>query len=215
MRTLLFKNLGLKIVAIVFSIFLWLFATHRGLVEVVLDVPLEFKNIPPGLVLVNNNIKKVSISIKGQERLIRNVGPTDIRAFIDLSDAKKGEDIYLISKVNVKVPRWMTVTNIDPSSVKVVLEEVVSKIVRVRPVIVGNPEEGFYLKSITVDPQTVVIEGKSSDVKRISSIETEPFDITGLRKSYSQYLRINTTDQNIKTKVEEVMVSVVIVKRGR
>ena len=213
MKQLFLKNLGLKIVAVLFSIVLWIIATHRGLSEMVLDVPLEFKNIPPGLVLVNYDIKKVSLGVKGQERLIRNVRPANIRVYVDLSKAKKGEGMYVISKENLKLPRWVTVTNIDPSSVKVALEKLVSKTVQVKPVIVGDPEKGFYIKLIDVNPQAVVIEGKSSDVKRVSSIRTEHIDITGYKENVTQDVKLETPE-NTKAKVEYVKVKIVIAKRG-
>ena len=213
MKQLFLKNLGLKIVAVLFSIVLWIIATHRGLSEMVLDVPLEFKNIPPGLVLVNYDIKKVSLGVKGQERLIRNVRPANIRVYVDLSKAKKGEGMYVISKENLKLPRWVTVTNIDPSSVKVALEKLVSKTVQVKPVIVGDPEKGFYIKLIDVNPQTIVIEGKSSDVKRVSSIRTEHIDITGYKENVTQDVKLETPE-NTKAKVEYVKVKIVIAKRG-
>jgi len=212
-KQLFLKNLGLKIVAVLFSIVLWIIATHRGLSEMVLDVPLEFKNIPPGLVLVNYDIKKVSLGVKGQERLIRNVRPANIRVYVDLSKAKKGEGMYVISKENLKLPRWVTVTNIDPSSVKVALEKLVSKTVQVKPVIVGDPEKGFYIKLIDVNPQTIVIEGKSSDVKRVSSIRTEHIDITGYKENVTQDVKLETPE-NTKAKVEYVKVKIVIAKRG-
>lgn len=213
MRQLLLKNLSLKIVAILFSIVFWIIATHRGLSEMVLDVPLEFKNIPPGLVLVNHDVKKVSLSVKGQERLIRNVRPANIIVYVDLNKAKKGEDIYAINKENLKLPRGVSVTNIEPYSVKVALEKLVSKTVRVKPVIEGDPEKGFYIKLIDVIPQTVVIEGKSSDVKRMSSIRTEHIDITGYKENITQDVKLETPE-NIKAKVEYVTVKIVIAKRG-
>lgn len=213
MKKLLLKNLSLKIIAVLFSVALWIIATHRGLSEIVLDVPLEFKSIPPGLVLVNHDVKKVSLSIKGQERLIRNVRPTDIRAYVDLGEAKKGEGMYTISEDNLKLPRWVTVTNVDPSIVKVSLEKLVSKTVKIKPAIVGDPEKGFYVKLIEVIPKSVVIEGKSSDVKRVTAIETEPVDVTDLKENFKQDVKLDTPE-NIKAKVEYVTVSIVIAKRG-
>jgi len=214
-KKLLQKNLSLKIIAVLFSVILWIFATHRGLTEMILDVPLEFKNVPQGLVLVNHNVKLVSLSIEGQERLIRNVRQTDARVYIDLSEAKRGKGTYSISKDNLKLARWVTVTNINPSSVKVVLERLVTKTVRVKPVIVGTLKKGFYVTSIDVVPQSVVIEGKSSEVKRVNSVKTEPFDITGCNEPLTQYLRLDVTGRNIKIREEDVKVTIVIEKRRK
>lgn len=209
------KNLGLKITAVLLSILLWVFATSRGLSEIVLDVPLEFKNIPPRLELMYYDVKAVSLNIKGQERLIRTIRPTDIRVWIDLNKAKKGEGIYAINKNNIRLPLTVTVKNITPSSVKVSLEESVSRTVKVRPIVVGIPEKGYYIKSISVVPQTVDLEGASSKIKKVDKVKTEPLDVTGRSEPLTKDLKLDVSGMNIRTKVDEVKVKVVIAKEIR
>ena len=209
------KNLGLKITAVLLSILLWVFATSRGLSEIVLDMPLEFRNIPTGLELMYYDVKAVSLNIKGQERLIRTIRPTDIRVWIDLTKAKKGEGIYAINKNNISLPLTVTVKNITPSSVKVSLEESVSRTVKVRPIVVGIPEKGYYIKSISVVPQTVDLEGASSKIKKVDKVKTEPLDVTGRSETLTKDLKLDVSGMNIRTKVDEVMVKVVIAKEIR
>jgi YbbR domain-containing protein len=212
MRKLLFENFGLKITAILLSILLWLFASSRGLSEIALDVPLEFKDIPPGLELMNHSIKVVGVNIKGQERIIRTIRSSDIRAFVDLSKAKKGESIYSINKNNIKLPPGVTATNITPSYVKVSIEESVTKTVEVRPIIIGIPGNGFYIKSISVFPERVMIDGARSRVNVVDTIKTEPLDITGIRETVSRDLELDTTGTNIRTRTKDVTVKIVIAR---
>jgi YbbR domain-containing protein len=154
----------------------------------------------------------VSLNIKGQERIIRNMRPSDIRVFIDLSKAKTGEGAYSINKNTIKLPPTVTVTNISPSYVKVLLEESVTKTVQVRPVIVGTPENGFYVKSISVIPENVVIEGAKSKVTTVAKVRTETLDITGFKETFNQDLELDTTGTNIRTKTKDVRVKVVIAR---
>lgn len=212
MKKLLFENLGLKITAVLLSVLLWLFATSRGLSEIALDIPLEFRDIPLGLELMSHSVKIVSLNIKGQERIIRNMRPSDIRVFIDLSKAKTGEGVYSINKNTIKLPSTVTVTNISPSYVKVLLEESVTKTVHVRPVIVGTPESGFYVKSISVIPENVVIEGAKSKVTIVDKIKTETLDITDFKETFTRDLELNTAGINIRTKTKGVTVKVVIAR---
>jgi len=212
MRKLLFENLGLKLTAVLLSALLWLFATSRGLSEIALDVPLEFKDIPAGLELKNYSIKVVSLNIKGQERIIRTIRPSDIRVFIDLSNAKKGEGIYALNKNNINLPPAVSVTNITPSSIKVVLEESVRKTVLVKPIIIGTPKSGFYVKSISVFPENVVIEGARSKLSTVDIVKTEPLDITDFKEGFTQDLELDTTGMNIRTKPKDVKVKIVITR---
>jgi YbbR domain-containing protein len=215
MKHAVFKNLGLKITAVLLSILLWIFASSRGLSEISLDVPLEFKNIPPGLELMSYDVKSVSLTIKGQERLIRTIRPTDIRVWIDLSKAKKGEGIYAINGKNISLPLTVTLKNITPTSVKVLLEESVSKTVMVKPIVVGIPERGYYVKSIIVIPKTVDIEGASSKIRKVDKVKTEPLDITGRSETFKKDLKLDVSGMTIRTSIDEVMVKIVITREIR
>lgn len=215
MRKFFLDNLGLKITAVLLSILLWLFATARGQSEISLDVPLELKNIPSGLEVLSQSVKSVSLNVRGQERLIRSIRPSDIRVSIDLSKAKKGEGIYAISKNNIKLHHTITVTNVSPTHVKVLLEETATRTVEIKPVVVGTPEKGFYVKSIEVVPRTVVIEGKRAEVYRLDTIKTEPVDITGLKETFTMDSRLNLTGTNIRTKTDDVKIRVVIAGRKK
>ena len=210
MKKFLVENLGLKIAAILLSIVLWFFVTSRGQSEISIDVPLELKNMPQGLELVNHMTKTVNLNIKGQERFIKNVSASNVRVSLDLSKAKRGEGTYYINREDIKLPRSITVTNINPPSVRVTTEETASKTVKVVPVIVGEPQKGYYFKSAEVLPDTIFIEGVRSEIAKVSALKTEPLDITGLNETVVQNLRIDTTGRNIRTKIPDVRVSVEI-----
>jgi len=215
MKKLVFQDFGLKISAVLLATFLWFFVTSRGQVEISLEIPLEYKNIPAGMGIVGNTTKMIDMSIRGQERLIKNLKPADIRVFIDMSKAKKGEFIYYINKDDVKLPYAVTVTNIIPSSIKVKVEENVIKTVDVRPSITGAPEKGFYVKSVEVEPRSVIIHGFKPDVRRIGELKTEAIDVTGLTASTTQDVDIDTGGANIKLDVSTVKVKIEIDGRKR
>lgn len=214
MRKLLFENIGIKISSVILAMILWFFVTSKGQSEISMDIPLELKNIPQGLESVKQNSKPITISIKGQERLLRNLKPADVRVYLDLSKAKKGKGTYYIDNNDVKLPPTMSVTSLNPSSIAVTLEDTVIKTVLVSPVVSGTPKSGAFLSAVDVKPKMVTIEGVRSEVDRVKILKTEPIDITDAEESFSQDARIDTTGRNIRTEVQEVSVKVII-KGGR
>lgn len=206
------RNFGLKIAAIFLSIVLWFYVTSRGQSEIYLDVPVEFKNIPPGLEIVNNTVKMISLNVKGQERFIRNLKPSDIRISIDLSKTKKGDNVYYITRDDIKTPHGITVSNINPSSLKVTTEETLSKAVKVSPVIIGELEKGYSVRSVNIEPPTVVVEGSKSEVRKINKIKTEPLDITGITETFSQDLKLDLKGKNIRAKPDVIKIRVNVEK---
>jgi YbbR domain-containing protein len=215
MRKLLSENLGLKISAVLLSSLLWFFVTSRGQSEMSLEITPEFKNVPAALGIVNNSVKTVVVTIRGQERLMKNVKPSDVRVFVDLGKAKKGEGTYFLNTNDIKLPYAMTVTNVSPISLRIRLDETISKAVTVVPAITGAPEKGFYVKSVVVEPRSVVIQGLKNEVRKTNELRTEALDISGLKETTTQELNIDTSGINVKTEVNAVKVIVEIAGRKR
>jgi len=213
MRKSFLENLGLKIAAVLLSVALWFFATSRGQSEISIDVPLVFRNMPSGLEMIDNNVKTISLNIKGQDRLIKNIKLSDIGIYIDLSKAKKGKSTYYVTRDNIKLPHRITVLNINPSSVKVIIEDTIIKTVKVMPVIIGEPGKGYYVKSVEVSPQTVEIEGASSEVRKVNKIKTESLDITGSDETFTQEMKLDLTGKDIRPKISDIKIKVVIGER--
>ncbi len=213
MKNLLFENLGLKISAILLSLLLWFFVTSRGQSEMPIEVNAEFKNVPVGLGIVTDSAKTVVVTVRGQERLMKSVRPSDVRVFVDLSKGKKGEGTYPIDVNDIKLPYAMTVTNISPASLRVRLDETVSRPVPVVPVLTGSPGAGYYQKSVSVKPGTVSIHGLKTEVRKIRELRTEPLDIAGTKETISQDVNIEIPGANIKPEMNSVRVTVEIAGR--
>lgn len=208
MKINVFNNIGLKILSVCLAMFLWFFVTYRGQSEIAIDTHLEFKNIPKGLEILRQNVKTVSLSISGQERILKGLKSGDVRVIIDLSDAKKGEATYYIGKNNAVVYKSVKVLRVDPTSVRVVLDESISKVVPVKAHIIGAPEAGYKIKSVIVSPSLVKVEGPRTEIAGIGVLRTEPLEITGIDADIAQDVRLNTGGKNIRTDISEVHVKI-------
>jgi len=209
MKKLFFGNLSLKISALILSVFLWLFVTSRGQSEMTLEVPLQFKDVPVGLGIADVGTKLANVTVRGQERLMKSVKPSDVAVFVDLSKAKKGESTYYINKDDIKLPYAMSVINITPSQLRVILDETVSKVVPVRPLIIGVPDQGYFVKGVRVEPTNIKIQGLRSEVRRVREARTEVVDVTGLSETLTQDVNVEA-GSNITLDTHSVKITVII-----
>jgi YbbR domain-containing protein len=214
MKKLLLNNAGLKVSAILISVLLWFFVTSRGQSEMSFEIPVEFKNIPVGLGIAGTSAKSVDVTIKGQERLMKSVKSSDIRVFVDLSKGKKGETSWHINTDDVRLPYVMAVTNVDPSTIRVKLDETGTKTVKVTPVISGTPETGFFVKSVAVDPKSVLVQGLKSELRKITEVKTATMDISGIKETTSQELDLDTAGASVRPETPTVKVTIVIGGKG-
>jgi YbbR domain-containing protein len=214
MKRLLFENFPLKAAALLLAILLWFFVSSKGQTEVALELPIEYINIPSGLEISRHVSKSASIVIRGHESLLKNVRKGDVRVCVDVSKAKEGEGVFAVRKDDVVLPRSATIVKIEPSTVKVVFEQTIAKKVFTRPVITGNPESGYVVKSIEIKPKEVVIEGAESEVNKVGYLKTEPVDISGLSEDFRQETELALSGRNIRVKSDRVEITVKIARRG-
>ena len=208
MKKLLGENFGLKISALLLSVFLWFFVTSRGQSEIALDIPLEFKNIPADIGIVNTSVKTVTVTVRGHERPMKNLKASDVRVYIDLGKATKGAEVLYINKDDIKLPYALSVQNINPSTVRIKLDETASKTVPVNAVVSGEPRNGFFVSSVTMEPKSVVIKGLRSEVRKLNTVKTEPMDITDTTGTMTQDLNIDTGGARVTPDTDTVKVTV-------
>lgn len=214
-KRLLLGNIGLKISAVVLAVILWLFVVSKGQTEIAVNAPIEYVNVPAGIEIAKRGAKSAEVTIKTHESLAKNIKQENLKVVMDLSRAKKGEGIFPLRRDDVNLPFGATVTRIEPATVKIAFEETVSKTVAVKPAVAGNPEHGYYVRSIEVKPRDVVVEGAKSEVRKVGFIKTETIDITGMTEDFAQDVGLEFSDGNIRMSVARAAVHVKIARRGR
>lgn len=210
MKKALFSNLGIKIVSLVLAVLMWVFATYRGQAEMAVDVPIGFKNMRKDLELLRTSAKIATLNLRGEDRLLKSLRPMDISVVVDLANAKRGETTCYLDKNDVIVPGTVDVLRVEPTSIRVVLDEAMAKTLPVKASIVGIPEKGFKIVSVDVKPSAVVVEGAKTELAKIAVLRTEAIDVTGLDSDITETVKLNTNGKNIRTTTPEVTVSISI-----
>ncbi len=209
------RNIGLKILSVVLAISLWFYVSNRGESETWVDAQIDFKNVPAGMEILRQNVRKVSVSVQGYEQAVYRLRAADVRVVVDLGNAKKGENSQSLDRDNVLLPRSLKVVRIEPATIKVSIDETTSRTVQVRPYITGTPERPYEVKSAVVKPSMVTIEGPRSEVEKLAVIRTDPVDITGFNEDLVQNVKLNLTGRGLRSESAEVSVSVTIRKAGK
>jgi YbbR domain-containing protein len=106
------------------------------------------------------------------------------------------------------------VTNVDPSTIRVKLDETAVKMVKVTPVISGMPESGYFVKSVGVDPKSVLVRGLKTELRRITEVKSDTMDISGIKETTTQELGLDTTGAGVKPETATVKITVVIGGKG-
>ncbi len=125
LRKFISTNPWLKLASICMAVLLWFFVVSQGRTIITLDVPVQLKNIPAGLKIIDS--PTIGLSVEGYERFLRKLRSEDISVVLDLSGAEKGEKIFSISEDNVELPNSFSIIQITPHTVKLLFKEEINR----------------------------------------------------------------------------------------
>jgi hypothetical protein len=124
LRRWVLHNFWLKILSLVLATGLWLaISPEQDPAEVTLRVPIEFRHVPPQLEISTVSIPEAQVRVRGPERMIRDLRSTDIHADLEMKDATPGEHTFDLTAQQIHVQRDLTVVQVVPVRVTVVMEK--------------------------------------------------------------------------------------------
>ena len=179
-REYVWNNLGLKILALVSAVLMWLAVSRQPMVEIALTVPVEFHHVPDTLEISSESLPQAEVRLRGPEREVRAINPSEIHAVIDLSGAKVGERTYELIPSRIQVPRAVEVEQVVPAQFHLTFDVRASRTVPVRPRVIGALLTGYRLVRVSVDPANLTIIGPEKRVSAVEGAVTDPVDASGL-----------------------------------
>jgi YbbR domain-containing protein len=205
-----FDNWILKLVSLAFAVVLWFFVMGESRMEVNHIVPMEYENLPEGLMIASEVPTSAAIRISGPRALQTNLSPGDINLSVDLEDLPAGVTSFKRLDETLNIPSGLKITRISPSYVDVKLEKVRERSVPVKVILTGNPAPGFMVKSVMAEPAKVTVSGAESELKSVSEVVTEGIDLSNVKESFAQTVAIsyigNYTDlKDVKTVEAQVV----------
>ncbi len=174
------KNLPLRLLSLAIATGLWVFvnAGQRSAFDE-LNIPINYRRLPAGLVIVNHPADFVKVQINGTRTLLSLLNPERLTVRLDLSGIGPGQASYKINPTMFNVPRGTTVTSVSPSEVILDVDRVVQRDIPVKVDVDGKPALGYEVAAVEAKPATVMAIGPSRYVNTVAQITTEPLDISG------------------------------------
>src|SRR5713226_8979648 len=170
-----FAHFGVKIVSLALAVLLWMMVSaQRASVERGLRIPLEVRNLPDNVEMVDPPQDTVDVRVRGAADAMGRLGPADLVATIDVSTAQPGRRLFHISPDRVKAPFAVEVTQVVPASVAIRFEPSATRVVTVQPSVEGEPAPGFIVGDMSSQPKTVEVVGPESLLRHVTETITEP-----------------------------------------
>lgn len=160
------KNWQLKIVCLLLAIVLWfvIINEQNPLSEGSYTVPITVENLDSQYI-TSNVPKTVYVRLSGPRNTIINVGPSDIKAYIDLSNVQEG-DVEV--PVHVEIPSGTELKKQSMTSTKITVDVYTVKEFKVTPHIVGKLDDKDFISDLKIVPEKVVVSGARRLIQHVN-----------------------------------------------
>jgi YbbR domain-containing protein len=193
-----FRNLPLKLLAVLLASVLWLTVAGEHVVERSLRVPLEYRNIPDALEIVGNAPDSVDVRVRGSSAVLSRVQAGEIVAVLDLATARTGSRLFHIRADEVRAPYGVDVAQVVPTTLALELEKSARRRVPIVPAVEGDPAPGFVVGRVVADPPSVEIIGPDSRVRQIAQATTEPISVEDARTRVRDGVTVGVVDPSVR-----------------
>jgi len=201
MAVRVFRNLGLKLLAVALGVTVWYLVAGEQIVERALRIPLEFVNLPAQLELVGDAPAVVDVRVRGSSGALSRVTNGELVAVLDLRTARSGQRLFHLSGDDVLAPFGIEVVQITPSSVPIAFESMASKFVPIVPGLEGQPGPGYAVGVASANPATVEVVGPASAVARLTEAITEPVSVAGATGPVTDTVNVGVADPTVRLRV--------------
>ena len=167
------RNLPPKIIAILFSLLLWVYvmsAINPRITSDISNISIQLINLDEirqqGLVIVGEPGYNVRVRLNGRRDEVQRITREQIVAKVDLKGYRVGTnnipvEVFVDGQVDV---------DFTPKFITVELEEVVRRQKEVDIIIEGNPSEGYVVGQLEFKPTLVWVEGPESVVNQVNKV---------------------------------------------
>ena len=193
-----FKNFGKKTIAIIISILLWIVANLEFDIEKNIDIPINYSNLNPGLIITNNPPESISIKLKGPRSQISTLSNSNTIFNFDLSSYSSGMRKMDIAGDELNFPREVDVTGISPASIELKIDDLITKTVKLKPVF-NLPDQGYRIvDEPKIEPTSIKVSGPKQILSDLKSLNTNLIELEGEKSEISIQVPIKTSSQLIK-----------------
>ncbi len=169
------NNLGLKILAVLFAIFLWWMVVN-------IDDPMDKKTFVVDVSVTNPEVitnagksyqimddtKNISVTVTARRKVLDEIKKRHIVATADLREMQDTSVPIRVSVMGFEGDYEEITAN--PRNIQVKVENTQKKTFPITTVALGVPRDGYVVGSMTASPKTVDISGPESSIAKISKV---------------------------------------------
>lgn len=165
------KRWQLKIVCLLLAIILWFLIINEQnpVSEGSYTVPVVIENLDSQYI-TSNVPKTVYVRLSGPRNTIINVGPSDIKAYIDLADAQEGD---MDVPIRIEIPSGTELKKQNMATAKITVDVYAVREFNLTPHLVGKMDKDSFISNLKIVPEKVVVSGARRLIQKVDKAVVE------------------------------------------
>jgi YbbR domain-containing protein len=184
-KNFIFKNLGLRFVALLLAFLVWAMITgrERTFSEKTMDVNVEYYGMLEKIDIRSVRPDKVRIKVRATSQQLNKSTADDFRIRINLQDVSEGTHNFWTENY-LQFPEGMEILTIQQKMIEITVKEFMSREVPTRVRYKGKMRPGIRLIDRRLVPEKVKIFGYKSQISGLDEIEAvEWVNLSEIRES--------------------------------
>lgn len=186
-RGLLFDNLGLKLVALLLALVVYLHVYTEREATMVVAFPIQIADLADSLTLSGPAPTAVLAELRGTGKQMIRLRLTEPRLRVSLAGVGPGtfrhhvteQDLPIMAEDNLQVTRML-----GPTRLEFHVDRKISRSIPVAPRVDGTPDESAMLDGTpTADPAKLTLRGPAGVLAAMDSVVLQPVSIDGHRET--------------------------------
>jgi YbbR domain-containing protein len=200
-KNLLFKNAGLRIMAMILALFVWAMITgrERSYSEKTLDVNVEYYGMARNIDIRNVNPDKVRIKIQGAANELDKISPDEFKLRIDLQRITESTRLNVFTEDNLEYPPNIRILSIYPRMIEITTVELLQRDIPVKIRYTGQLRPGIRIVDRKISPEKVEVLGYKTQIANIQAVDTvEAINLDEIVETRKIMLRLKKDKEILK-----------------
>ncbi len=213
------NNTQRAIFMVILSTILWLTVKLQSTYETDVVIPLKVSAVPQDSILKYKLIDKIKINIQGTGANLIRMGLYKPQAVINCIGLGDSSSLDMSSpNLHITLPpsvKFRALRLLNPQKIQVVLEKSLTKVLQIKHNAHINTKAGYIVTDLTTEPDTVVVTGAYSVVKKMDTMSTVSVKYKNKNSDFSEVVKLNIPENyNLLTNVHEVLLKADVQKLG-
>jgi YbbR domain-containing protein len=185
LRTMLLDNLGLKLVALLLAVLVYLNVYTDRPATMIVSFPIQIIDLPESLSLAGSAPAVVQAELRGTAKQLIRLRVTEPPVKVSLAGVGVGhferalgiEDLPLPTGTQIQLDRL-----VSPRTIELQVDRKTTRMLPVAPTIEGQPAPAvMWDGTFETDPRRVSVTGPVAALARIDSVRLQPVSVAGKR----------------------------------